>query len=71
MPVPMIWPRRTEQSDLSGAIAAVRDRYRGRPVAGIVLISDGGDTSAGAAADGVIPPVYAIGVGLEDRRPRS
>ena len=44
------------QSDLSGALAAVRDRYRGRPVAGIIVISDGGDTSP-ALADGDIPPV--------------
>ena len=51
------------QSDLSGAIAAMRDRYRSRPVAGVILISDGGDTSPGTAADGVIPPTYAIGVG--------
>lgn len=51
------------QSDLSGALAAVGDRYRGRPVAGIVLISDGGDTSADAPTDGLIPPVYALGVG--------
>ena len=51
------------QSDLSGAIAAVRDRYRGRPLAGIVLISDGGDTSANMPEDASIPPVYAFGVG--------
>jgi uncharacterized membrane protein len=50
-------------SDLSGAIAAVRDRYRGRPVAGIVLISDGGDTSTSALGDQSIPPVFALGVG--------
>src|SRR5262245_6571654 len=50
-------------SDLSGAIAAVRDRYRGRPVAGIVLISDGGDTSPTQQADQSIPPVFALGVG--------
>ena len=51
------------QSDLSGAIAAVRDRYRGRPLAGIVLISDGGDTSASMPAEASIPPVYALGIG--------
>ena len=32
------------QSDLSGALAAVRDRYRCRRVSGIVVLSDGGDT---------------------------
>jgi uncharacterized membrane protein len=51
------------QSDLSGAIAAVRDRYRGRPLAGIVLISDGGDTSPSMPDDASIPPVYALGIG--------
>lgn len=49
-------------SDLSGALAAVRDRYRGRPVAGIVLISDGGDTSP-TPADQPMPPVFALGIG--------
>lgn len=49
-------------SDLSGAMTAVRDRYRGRPVAGIVLISDGGDTSP-PQTDQPIQPVFALGVG--------
>ena len=52
------------RSDLSGAIAAVRDRYRGRPVGGIVLISDGGDTGMNPLPDRV-PPVYAIGIGSQ------
>ena len=51
------------QSDLSGALAAVRDRYRGRPVAGVIVVSDGGDTSTGAQADTAVPTVYAFGVG--------
>ena len=54
------------RSDLSGALRAVRERYRERNVAGIVVISDGGDTgaedAAGAVAQGSAP-VYAIGVG--------
>jgi hypothetical protein len=37
------------RTDLSGALAAVRERYRGQRVAGIVLVSDGGDTGPGAA----------------------
>ena len=52
------------RSDLSGALSAVRERYRGRPVAGIVLLSDGGDTSGGDLRDGT-PPVYAIGIGAK------
>jgi uncharacterized membrane protein len=52
------------RSDLQGALGALRDRYRGKPVAGIVLLSDGGDTSGAAeeaAAGG--PAIHAIGVG--------
>ncbi len=50
------------RSDIGAALAAVRDRYRGQPVAGIVLISDGGETGLQPAPDR-LPPVYAIGVG--------
>lgn len=50
---------------LGAALRAVRDRYRGRPVAGIVLVSDGGDNGAAdaAAAAAAGPPVFALGVG--------
>jgi uncharacterized membrane protein len=54
------------RSDLTGALTAIRERYRGRPIAGIVLLSDGGDTSGGAAqlaARDASAPVYAIGIG--------
>jgi uncharacterized membrane protein len=53
------------RSDLGGALAAVRDRYQGRPVAGIVILSDGGDTGhSGEEADlDGIPPVFAIPIG--------
>ena len=52
------------RSDVAGALAAVRTRYRGRAVAGVILVSDGGDTSAAGereAEDG--PAIFAIGVG--------
>src|SRR5262249_11865606 len=53
-------------SDLEGAIAAVRDRYHGQRVAGIVLVSDGADTGqslgAASAAESDIP-VFAVGMG--------
>ena len=61
------------RTNLGAALQAVRDRYRGRPVAGIVLLSDGGDNGEVDAAveAGAGPPVYAIGVGprsvLRDR----
>jgi uncharacterized membrane protein len=54
------------RSDLAGAISAVQERYRGRPIAGIVLLSDGGDTGGEAAripASGTSVPVFAIGIG--------
>jgi uncharacterized membrane protein len=55
------------RSNLQGALADVAERYRGRPVAGIVLLSDGGDTPGVAVdtAPGVTPPVFAIGFGSE------
>ena len=53
------------RTSLGAALEGVRDRYRGRPIAGIVLISDGGDNgiadAVSAAAAG--PPVFALGVG--------
>lgn len=54
------------QSDVSGALSAVRDRVRGQRVAGVVLLSDGGNTgrqTAIAASDWSGPPVFAIGIG--------
>src|SRR6266540_7093509 len=39
------------RSDLSGALRAVRERYRDRRVAAIVVISDGGDTGRDEAAN--------------------
>jgi uncharacterized membrane protein len=66
--------RRTE---LAAAIAAVRERYRGQRIAGIVLLSDGGDTGSGgsgesgrSAESGRLdvggPPVFAVGIGSPD-----
>jgi len=54
------------RSDLSGALRALRDRYRDRKVAAVVVMSDGGDTGAQDAAaslDAGAAPVYAIGIG--------
>jgi uncharacterized membrane protein len=50
------------RSDLGAALSAIKQRYRGRPIAGIVLVSDGGDTGGHAVPD-ALAPVYAIGVG--------
>jgi len=54
------------RSELTQAVAALTDRYRGRTVGGVVIISDGGDTSGRDAARNTPPggpPVYTIGVG--------
>ncbi len=61
------------RSDLSSGLTALADRYRGRRLAGVVVISDGGDTSPEEANSrrnlGV--PVFTVGVGstkaLRDR----
>jgi uncharacterized membrane protein len=52
------------RSDLGAAIANVRERYRGRPVAGVVVLTDGAetDTAHEAAADAPLP-IYPIGIG--------
>jgi uncharacterized membrane protein len=63
------------RTDLDRAVAAARDKYRGRAVPAIVVLSDGGDTeqSSRQEADGVGraagPPIYAIGVGTPDGVP--
>lgn len=61
------------RTNLTAALTAVRDRYRGQRVAGIVLLSDGGETGGGDPRDIAklqdSPPVFPIGVGssLRDR----
>jgi uncharacterized membrane protein len=53
-------------SDLSGALRAIRERYRERRVAGLVVVSDGGDTGGREPSDSVTDagvPVFTVGVG--------
>ncbi|MBI4266146.1 MAG: hypothetical protein HY657_17360 [Acidobacteria bacterium] len=54
------------RSDLSGALRQLRERSRGRRLAAVVLVSDGGDTGGGDVSaemdDGVVP-VFTVGVG--------
>jgi uncharacterized membrane protein len=69
------------RTDLAGALAATRERYRGQRVAGIIVLSDGADTGTAAprgsdrsdgsgrsGSDGHAggPPVFAIGIGSPD-----
>jgi uncharacterized membrane protein len=53
------------RSDLSGGLSALVDRYHGQRLAGVVVLSDGGDTSTTEAGEmeslGV--PVFTVGVG--------
>jgi uncharacterized membrane protein len=53
------------RSDLSGALAALADRYRGQRLAGVVVVSDGGDTAAQEAGTSrrLNVPVFTVGVG--------
>ena len=54
------------RSDLTGALRAAEERYRGRALAGMVVVSDGGDTGARDASTAVEPggpAVFTVGVG--------
>jgi uncharacterized membrane protein len=53
------------RSDIGGALTAITDRYRGRALGGIVIVSDGGDTTArdDTRLDAATVPVFAVGVG--------
>lgn len=58
------------RSDLRGALDRVRQRYAGRSVAGLVLLSDGAETGgANPSSDWRPPfPVYAVGFGAQTVR---
>jgi uncharacterized membrane protein len=61
------WSADAAQSDLSGALRAIGERYRGRRLAAVIVVSDGGatgaqDAAATATGEGAVP-VYAVGVG--------
>ncbi len=54
------------RSDLTGALADLADRHRRDRVAGVIVLSDGGDTSpqeGNAGARLVEAPVLAVGIG--------
>jgi uncharacterized membrane protein len=53
------------RSDLSGALTALADRYKGQRLGGVVVLSDGGDTSASEAGTtrALDVPVFAVGIG--------
>jgi len=54
------------RSDVLGALDAVREQYRGQELAGIVVVTDGGDTGTGDLARHPLAgdvPVFAVGMG--------
>lgn len=56
----------TPQTDLAGALQALVERYAGRTLAGVVVVSDGGDTGGAGmerVMDGSLGPVYTVGLG--------
>ena len=57
------------RSDLAAAIAAVRDRHAGRPLAAVVLVSDGVDTSGSRLAEARLPPVFTLATGAAEAPP--
>lgn len=58
------------RSDLRGALERVRQRYAGRSVAGLVLLSDGAETGGtNPTSEWRLPfPVYAVGFGAQTVR---
>lgn len=53
------------RSDLAGALTTIRERVRGRRVPGIILLSDGADTSREQrpSTPGEGPPLFTVGFG--------
>jgi uncharacterized membrane protein len=53
------------RSDLSGAIADLAERYRNDRLAGVIVLSDGGDTAPQEAGEGraIGAPVMTVGIG--------
>src|SRR5688500_7022935 len=55
-----------QRSDLRGAIADVRNRYRDRRLAATVVLSDGADTGGLVASAGGGSPVFAVPIGAAE-----
>ena len=56
------------RSDLSGAIADLAERHRHDRLAGVIVLSDGGDTAAQEGGEGraIAAPVMTVGIGSPD-----
>ena len=57
-----------ERSSLLGGLRELGDRYRGRPLAGVLLFTDGNATDAGLGLSALkgMPPVYPVLTGVGD-----
>ncbi|MBL6763519.1 MAG: hypothetical protein ISQ14_01075 [Verrucomicrobiae bacterium] len=55
-------------TSLATALTTVRDRYEGRPLAGIIVLTDGNATDVAAEGldVGKLPPVYPVVIGRDD-----
>ena len=51
------------RSDLTGALNGVQEHYRDRSLAGIVVVTDGGDTAGAELESGAAAPLYIVGIG--------
>lgn len=62
---------RGDASSLGASLAQLAERYRGRPLAGVLLFSDGNATDEPWFADAdnfkSLPPIYPVGPSDEDR----
>src|SRR5207245_8198793 len=54
-----------DTSAMSGSLRALADRFRGQPIAGVLLLTDGNatDLADGAHNWNGLPPIYAVPVG--------
>lgn len=56
------------RSDLSGAMSDLAERYRHERLAGVIVLSDGGDTAPIETGEGggIEAPVFTVGIGSPD-----
>ncbi|HET6884219.1 MAG TPA: hypothetical protein VFI31_28965, partial [Pirellulales bacterium] len=55
-----------DASALTASLASLRERFAGRPVAGVLVLTDGNATDAGGnAAWQDLPPVYPVSIGAD------
>ena len=58
-----------ESSAIHGTLAALADRFRGQPVAGILLLTDGNGTDLTDVASRTkspLPPIYPVAIGADE-----